>query len=269
MIFIYATDLHGDIVKYNTILDFAIQENIKIIHLGADLLPKGSDILRSQKNFINGFLKKFYEKCRQNNIEVLAFFGNDDVYTRKKYFLKYASLLDEQPREIDNYYFKAYPFTCDHPFRLKTACKLDYRNWTRPYVDYGVDVNESGFVQIENLDNYFEQKSTIEEDLSTFEVTDTTIVACHMPPCSVELDVCGNKLGNTRVGSQSIYNWIKQSQPCLVLCGHIHESYDISKTWKTYIGKTLVVQPGQIFGKTRFIVFSVVRSSILSNFMEI
>jgi hypothetical protein len=66
MIFIYATDLHGNEVKYNAILDFAIQENIKIIHLGADLLPKGTHILESQKKFINGYLKKFYEKCEKN-----------------------------------------------------------------------------------------------------------------------------------------------------------------------------------------------------------
>jgi Icc-related predicted phosphoesterase len=275
MIFLYSTDLHGSEQKFNDILSFAIEHQINLIHLGSDLLPKGSDILSIQKKFINGFLKTWYEKCYKNGIEVLAFFGNDDLYSRKKYFKKFATLLDEQPREIEGYSFKAYPYVCDYPFALKTACKLDYRTWQKPYVDYGVDVDEKGIVRIEDLDEYFSQKSTIEEDLKKISVLSTKeIIACHMPPWSVDLDVCGRMLLNggfdhiKRVGSKSIFDWILKEQPLICLCGHIHESYNVTNVWKTHIGKTLVVQPGQMF-KTRFIVFEVEELLIKTHHIEV
>ena len=88
MKFIYATDLHGSIPKYEDILKFAIEQDIHLIHLGADLLPKGSNLLGIQKDFVNIFLKEFYKLAKENNIDVLAFFGNDDIYTRKKYFFR-------------------------------------------------------------------------------------------------------------------------------------------------------------------------------------
>ena len=126
--FIYTTDLHGSIPMYETILDRALKENIKLIHLGADILPKGSGILEIQKKFVNGYLKSWYAKCLEKGIQVLAFFGNDDIYTRKKYFKKYGALLDETSVSIEGYEFKAYPYVQDYPFGLKTACKWD--SWT-------------------------------------------------------------------------------------------------------------------------------------------
>lgn len=47
MKFLYTTDLHGNIHKYQQILDFAKTEGYQLIHLGADLLPntKGRKIL--------------------------------------------------------------------------------------------------------------------------------------------------------------------------------------------------------------------------------
>lgn len=124
--FLYTTDLHGDIDKYRKLLDLAIEHDIDLIHLGADLLPKGSGILKAQKNFVKGYLKSFYIECRDKGINVLAFFGNDDLYTRKKYFRKYAELLDEVPYEQNGYTFKAYGYVPDYRFALKSACKIDH-----------------------------------------------------------------------------------------------------------------------------------------------
>jgi len=265
MKFIYATDIHGNEQKYNDILSFAIENKIKLIHLGSDILPKGSCLLEIQKRFINGFLKSYFEKCKENEIKVLCFFGNDDAYTRKKYFKKFGSLLDEVIYTEEDYVFKAYPYVCDYPFPLKTACKLDFKGWERPHVEYGVDSDDKlGIIRIQDLDRYFYEKTTIEEDLKKIKIIpNKTIFACHMPPYSVDLDVCGRRnLNGTydqlrRVGSRSIYEWIKKEQPLLTLCGHIHESYDITNCWKVKIGKTLVIQPGQPLFETRFILIDI------------
>jgi len=245
--FVYTTDLHGDIIKYENVFNFAVEHNLKLIHLGADLLPKGSCMLENQKDFINKYLKGFYRRCNEKGIKVLAFFGNDDVWSRKKYFKKYAELLDEVPYEQDGYEFKAYGYVQDYPFGLKTACKLDHKGWVcpDPYISTPVDLSPTGGLQAIKGDiaEYFRKKGTIEGDLKKISVTNKTIMAIHQPPWAVDLDVCRD---GRRVGSKAVYDWILKN-PCirLVLCGHIHESYEVTGAWKTCIGKTIVINPGQ------------------------
>ncbi len=248
MQFLYATDLHGDIFHYENVLKTAQENKINLIHLGADLLPKGSGILKKQKKFIKGYLKTFYQRCDDLGIKIIAFFGNDDIYTRKKYFKKYASLLDETPYYKDGFEFKAYGYVPDYPFGLKTACKIDFPGWERPpCLSIPLDCGFHGLEEIENVEKYFEDKGTIENDLKNIRVTNKTIMAIHCPPWSLGLDVC---LDGRRVGSKSVYDWISRKQPKMVLCGHIHESFYVSKIWKARIGETVVIQPGQFGNKT-------------------
>lgn len=244
MRFLYTTDLHGDVVKYNDVLSYAVRNDIKIVHLGADLLPKGSGILSEQKKFVKGFLKDYYADAAEEGITLLAFWGNDDLYTRKKYFLEYASLLDENPVEIHGFRFIAYPYVPDYPFGLKTGCKLDSPGWEIPerYISTPVEIGEKGFQEIKDVAGYFKQKGTIEEDLAEIDGGVGVIAAIHCPPTKLGLDVC---YGHRRVGSRAVYNWIEQKQPRVVLCGHIHESPKVSGMWRAQIGKSVVVQPGQ------------------------
>lgn len=237
--FIYTTDLHGNIPAYESILKTAIDYDIKIIHLGADLLPKGPGIIEIQKKFIKSYLKDFYDRCKLNNIKVLAFFGNDDIYTRKKYFRDFGSLLDENSIKINEYNFKAYPFVQDYKFGLKTACKWDSKDWRCPdeYIHDPVDIDDKNqFNIINDTNKYFLSKGTIEQDLNNIETEDNTIIAIHQPPYGLSLDVCQD---SRRVGSKAVYNWIEKTQPLLVLCGHIHENYNMTKIYKKIILITL------------------------------
>lgn len=267
MKFLYATDLHGAEDKYNALFDFAIGHDIHLIHLGADLLPKGPDMLGMQKSFVNGFLKRFYKKCKDINIVLIGFFGNDDIYTRKKYFKEYGTLLDETPYSFEGYEFKAYPYVMDYPFGLKTACKLDSSDWIYSednYLGPPCDFTERGYTKIVNIKEYFRKKGTIEEDLKNLTATDKTIMAMHMPPCGLNMDVC---LDGRRVGSKAIYGWIVREQPLLTLHGHIHESYKHS--WKDYVGNTLVIQPGQEYRRTNAVFVEIENHKIDTHFLTL
>jgi uncharacterized protein len=257
MNFIYVTDIHGSIPKYETVLKYALDQNIKLIHIGADILPKGSCIMEMQKDFVNKYLKDFYQRAKNKNINILANFGNDDLYTRKPFFRKYATLLDEVPYEKDGYTFKAYNFVPDYMFGLKTGVKLDYPGWICPekYISTPVDFTNYGHIIIKDPVKYFKEKGTIEEDLNGIQIINKTIMAIHSPPVGINLDVC---YGNRRVGSKAVYNWIKQKQPLLVLSGHIHENFEVTNNWFGYIDKTMVIQPGQFKNKTNFVVIKII-----------
>jgi Icc-related predicted phosphoesterase len=266
--FIYTTDLHGNQVLYNRAYNLAQDYGIKTLHIGADILPKGKGMLPEQKDFVNKFLKDFYQKCSKSGIQVLSFFGNDDAYSRKKYFRKYAQPLDESPVEIEGYTFLAYGFVPDYPFGLKTACKLDRDGWRCPdeYLTDPVDIGPTGFEKIKDIDLYFKNKGTIESDLKGLSGGSKAIVAIHCPPDGVDLDVCQN---GRRVGSRAIYDWILREQPLMVLCGHIHESPSCTGQWKATIGDTLVIQPGQLeFGKFSYVVVEIDNGKVSASRFE-
>ena len=268
MKFVYITDSHGDPRKYRDVLEFALKHDIKLIHLGGDILPKGTNLLKIQKRFVNNYLKDFYSECDSYGIKVIGFFGNDDIYTRKKYFRKYGDLLDEVPYKTDGYEFLAYPYVLDYPFGIKSACKLDYPGWkhTEPYLTGPCEFDDKGYYLIEDIEDYFLQKGTIEDDLKKIFADDKTIMAMHMPPQSSGMDVCYN---NKRVGSKSVLEWIYREQPLLFLSGHIHESPEMSNIWKTMFGKTLVIQPGQKTDKTTMVYIDINGKNIDAQLVDI
>jgi uncharacterized protein len=267
MRFLYATDLHGDVSKFEIILKYAIDTGIPYINLGADILPKSSGMLKSQKKFVRGYLKSFYERCHENGISVHAMFGNDDIYTRKKYFKEYAKLLDEEPVNIEGFTFKGYPYVPDYPFGLVSACKYDHEGWEpQPYYGRKLEVDDTGFVDIPDKLKYFKEKGTIEEDLKDIHADKNTIMSIHCPPHALELDVCMN---GRRVGSKAVYDWIKREQPCMVLCGHIHENYYKTRRWKAKIGNTLVIQPGQEVDKTHVVIIDLEKKEPFTFLLEL
>lgn len=248
--FLYATDLHGDEVKFEVVLEKAIEWKINLIHLGADILPKGRGSLHNiQRNFLNGFLKDYHKRCNDRSIELLLSFGNDDLHAFKPLYRKYGKLLDEHPYQYENFIFQAYNYVPIYPFSLRTACKNDSKGWV--YNDRPCDTmeaDEHGFYKVDDPDAYFEAKGTIQYDLEKIKGGDNKIFACHCPPSGVKLDACTD---GRHVGSQALFDWIMKNQPKLVLCGHIHESYRKTNQYKATIGGTTVLQPGQgLFGVT-------------------
>lgn len=280
--FLYITDLHGSKSRYNAILKTAIEHKIKIIHLGADLLPKDFNLMESQRNFIKNFLRDFYKKASDLNITILASFGNDDLYPLKDEFKKYGNLLDENPITIDEYHFMAYSYVPNYPFRLKSACKNDFPGWTLSEKQHKdpFDYKDNKRYIIKNLNSYFENKETIEEDLNKIKITENTIASFHCPPYNLNLDVCGTFFPyqggfwtkDKRVGSKAIYDWAEKEQPLLMLCGHIHESRLCTKIWKNKIRNTVVIQPGLEYSKAVIVKIqlnnSKVRSSLLLRDLE-
>lgn len=244
MRFVYATDLHGDEGKYLKALDLSISQKASLLHIGADILPKGYSMPKRQKDFIKKFLPRFIQRCSQNGIHFLAMLGNDDLWARKPLYRRECGpLLDETPSSIGGFTFSGYPFVPDYPFGLKTACKYDFSGWVpEPYTQTPSEFTEEGMVPISDVAQYFKDKGTIADDLRDRTALVSEIIAIHSPPVGLGLDVC---IDGRRVGSKSVLQWIARTQPYMVLCGHIHENPWASGSSTVVLGRTTVVQPGQ------------------------
>ena len=72
----------------------------------------------------------------------------------------------------------------------------------------------------------------------------------HMPPSGLGLDVCSD---GRKVGSRAVRLFLGGMQPRLSLHGHIHESPRMSGTWRASLGRTVVVQPGQL-GRLAYVI---------------
>lgn len=245
MKFVYATDLHGDLAKYEKALQLCVDNNAGLLHLGADLLPKGYTIRKRQKDFLRRDLPDFFRKASDKGVKVVGMFGNDDIWTRKPIFRERCGpLLDEEGLDHEGFFFSAYPYVPDYPFSFKWPCKRDRAGWRlkEPYLGYPVEDYGHGFEPIPDIDGYFAGKGSIWADLKDWPSAPNHIMAFHTPPSGVGLDVCP---GGRKVGSLSVRKWIRERKPYMVLCGHIHESPWESGKTSARVGGVMVLQPGQ------------------------
>lgn len=249
---LYITDLHGNIPKYNEIFDIAKELKIGAVINGGDLYPKNTD-LHQQGQFITGFLDSYLEKFDKINIPYLLIPGNDDLKTFDGLLqdvcnqYKNIFLIQKQKVELNGYEFIGFDLVVDYPFRLKDRCRRDSDYFVFPkQFGTGLLSTPIGFDELEDWIEYSIKISTIEEELTALPTSiniDKTIYVIHMPPSKLGLDVCSDF---RKVGSDSVYNFLKQKQPLLSLHGHIHESVEMTGSWKGNMGKTVCIQPGQM-----------------------
>jgi len=249
---LYVTDLHGNIPKYNKIFDIAKELKVGAVVNGGDLYPKNID-LHKQGQFITGFFDSYLQKFEKINIPYLLIPGNDDLKTFDGLLqdicnqYKNIFLIQKQKIELNGYEFIGFDLVADYPFRLKDRCRRDADYFVFPkQFGKGLLSTPIGFDEIDDWIKYSIEISTLEDELTCLPTPnniDKTIYIIHMPPSKLGLDVCSDW---KKVGSDSVYNFIKQKQPMLSLHGHIHESVYMTRVWESTIGKTTCIQPGQM-----------------------
>ncbi len=136
-----------------------------------------------------------------------------------------------------------YNYVPPTPFHLKDWEKYDVSR----YVDPGCISPEDG-KHSKKLEKNEIKYSTIQNDIKELvkeKNLDKSIFLFHSPPYKTKLDraaLDGKKIDHVpldvHVGSIAIRRFIENQQPLLTLHGHIHESAEITGTWKDRIGKT-------------------------------
>ena len=252
---LYATDLHGDKAKYEKLLDIAVLNDIKIIINGGDILSKTRNRHLEQPLFIKEYLSAYLKKLKKYNIKYLVMLGNDDLSVVDKLFDEVCNKYDNvynmagSKVNIDGYDFIGMNYILDHPFGCKDRVVMeDNYVFQRQYNPIALLSNDIDYDEITDWFEYAHTKlpkmKSILNKLPKSKDKDKTIYIMHMPPSNLKL---GQLLyQDLDIGSNDIYNFIKDKQPLLTLHGHIHESPDtISGKWINYIGNTTCIQPGQ------------------------
>lgn len=254
MRFLYACDIHGDKNKYSKLLEVAVNEKIKYMVWGGDLLPKrGGPRETIQPEFIDNYLDDYFGKLKENNIECIFIMGNDDLENFddkiENLCKKHSNIhnIDRSKFEIDGISFIGLSNVLDNPFRYKNRVLMEDGLEMEEQLSPEIYINKgTNIITVEEWRKYRETSVDKMKDVlaSLPKISDkkNTIFVFHAPPYGIGLDEC--QVGY-KAGSKDMANYIKNSGAYMSLHGHIHESPDVSGVWESKLGDTICIQPGQ------------------------
>ena len=245
---IYSADLHGNESFYERLLKKAEYENLDAVVIGGDLCGReGRTIYEKIKNqrvslekFIIPLFKKF--KSKNKGKEIYVIMGNDDFRKNLEVLEKaekdkiLKSIHKKSAKLNKNFNIAGYSFVNPTPFRLKDWEKQDFERDKIPQQLFAEEIRS---IKKEN--------GTISEDLKELTKLSNpkkTVYVIHAPPFNTKLDIITT---GTHVGSKAVRGFIEKEQPLLTLHGHIHESPQMSGSWKDKIGKTICINVGSSY----------------------
>lgn len=251
---LFASDLHGNRLKYEKLFSYIEKSPPNLLLLGGDLSTRVMSITESAdrdslfSSFIHNKLKSLKNILGDSYPDIFVILGNDDSrlleevvlgieksglwkYIHNKYFV------------WEGYNIFGYSFVPPTPFLFKDWEKYDISRFTDP----GCIPPDEGIFSTD-IDREERKFSTIKEDLDTLaddNSMDNTILLFHSPPYNTLLDrgdMDGKIFDHTpldiHLGSMAIYNFIKKYQPLITMHGHIHESTRLTGSWQDKIGRT-------------------------------
>ncbi len=258
--FIFTADLHGNIVQYNKLFDFAKQEKIDMVILGGDLTPK--DVERrsvpGQRNFIlNELFPLIQNFQKQNPIQIALIMGNDDYKANHYLFEENQEkigfhLIDETPFEYGEYIFAGYTYVPYTPFQWKDWEKRDLH--TETDVSFRGDTRTEGFISRGDdnkipysiYDTMMDSAIDLELSAKYGKLNPKKLVLiAHAPPYNTVCDYTAIKQNDAvtykHVGSRGVLEFIKKHQPLFSFHGHIHDAAELSGNFYEKIGETTAV----------------------------
>jgi Icc-related predicted phosphoesterase len=250
----FVSDLHGQTARYRRLWEIVADERPHALFLGGDLLPhpfnrdwagdgKGAD-------FVTDCLQDGFRRLQQSlgpaYPRVFLILGNDDprrceakiVQTAAAGLWSYVHASRDGFENFDVYGYACVPPT---PFLLKDWERYDVSR----YVDPGAIAPEEGRFSVP-VDLRALRLTTIQEDLEQLAggaSLERSIFLFHSPPYRTKLDraaLDGKTVDHApldvHVGSIAIERFIAAKQPRVTLHGHVHESAQLTGSWRDRIG---------------------------------
>lgn len=254
---LFSADIHGNIIQFQKLFDYANKNNISAVIIGGDIAPKDKEhrTIEDQKKFLIEklipLIKKFNIKTK-NKCKIFLIMGNDDFKSNYPILKKYEKtagfkLAEKETlkltKEFNIIFYSYVPLT---PFIFKDWEKLDLNkeNELKTRKDIrleGIKTKNNKTMKIKiNLDKRID---TIENDLRELfkkNKTKKIILVSHTPPYNTNLDLIQNK---EHIGSRAIRKIIEKKQLPLTLHGHVHETFEVSGKFISQIGKSICATP--------------------------
>ena len=261
---IFVTDLHGSKQSYNRLFEIIKAENPVAVFIGGDVLPNYYST--DPGEFTEQFLKPGFERLKKEMTAYPVIFlilGNDDPAYSLPYFTSlhnegYINFLNSEITLVHGYEIAGYSYIPPTPFLLKDWEKYDVSR----FVPRGSVSPEEGIRTADIAENIIKYSTIagdmkeLAEDIKDFS---KSIFLFHSPPGNTNLDMMiGTSISGeeqiVNVGSIAVRRFIDKHQPLLTLHGHIHESSEISGSWKDLIGRTFCFSAAAAHGN-----FAVIR----------
>ncbi|MBU1246040.1 MAG: metallophosphoesterase [Nanoarchaeota archaeon] len=260
---LYTSDIHGNEVQYSKLIQYAIKVSADSIIIGGDIAPKGGaieDYIEYQRNFLEYRLPEMLQPLKKYlpNSNLFLMMGNDDcaanmdVLENSKLF---KVIHNKRIKLTEDFEIVGYSFVPITPFGIKDWEKYDLskvpatlkkKYAERKLTNYRLNGIKSIKTRwkIFQFDSGMEVQDSIQKDLSRKIFSKNpkkTVYIIHSPPDNTKLDIVSNR---NHVGSMAVRLFIEKEQPYLTLHGHIHETVDISGTFKHNIKNTLCLTSG-------------------------
>ncbi len=152
--------------------------------------------------------EKTFNILNDLSVPVLAVRGNSDPAYIEKYFNRFSNLTSLHLNRVT---IKSIPFT-----GLSGTIPLPFRN------------------RVGLRENYLMKKVSPLIDSKT-------VFVVHTPPWGFQDQV----MGRFHSGSKMVRNLVEKKQPCLLICGHIHEAAGISEIGETTVVNCSMPRKGQ------------------------
>ena len=248
-----ATDLHGDMWKYKSLLSIALSTIPDAVVVSGDLCSDDNNNPIRQGDFIKTGFREHVTKITDKGIHYIFITGNNDYAMFDPLFDEVfsknplAHFITGRICEVLGHEFIGFSDIMDYPYTLKDRCRRDTDDFMIGEQMGPGRLSGNGKVKdIKSWKRYAKTLPTLAQELEKLpepKIPEKAIYVMHMPPAGVGLDCMpGNHVG----GSRAIASFIGQKQPLLTLHGHIHGSPSISHKWKERIEKTICIQPGQL-----------------------
>lgn len=253
---LFVSDLHGNSEKYQKLLKAIFELTPDIVFLGGDLLPSGvrafTELSDFNDDFMSGFLVMQFsglrEIMRERYPSIYIILGNDDGRFEEESIIagEFAGLwhyIHNRKIIYNDYLIYGYSYIPPTPFMLKDWERYDVSR----YVDPGCVSPEDGY-RTSGVSEHEIKYATIADDLNNLIGDDDltrAIFLFHAPPHDTNLDYAaieGKMIDHVppdpHVGSIAIRRMIETRQPLITLHGHVHETAELSGSWRDKIGRT-------------------------------
>lgn len=252
----FASDLHGDVGRYEKLLGVLRADPPAALFLGGDLLPHAlappPALDPGRRDFLNDFLAAELEGLRaalgSGYPQVFVILGNDDPRFEESAVLDVGTrglwtYAHERRSRLRGHPVYGYSFVPPSPFLQKDWERYDVSR----YVDPGCVSPEEGRRSVP-ADPAEVRHGSIQRDLQRLVRDDdlsSAVFLFHSPPYRTKLDraaLDGRSVDHVpldvHVGSIAVRRLIEERQPLLTLHGHVHESARLTGAWRDRIGRT-------------------------------